>query len=139
MTRASDEHIRSRPGGASPEPRFGNITKHSLRRTGPNEPDFAAIQESNEFRSLRRRFRAFTFPAMLIVLAWYFTYAALGAYATDFMSQRVLGSINVGLLFGLGQFVTTAIVVVLYSSYVRRRIDPLVDTIRERAEGAMRR
>jgi len=139
MTRAPDGSLRSRPGGPKPEPRFGNIAQDSLRRQATSaEPDFTAIRESGDFRSLRRRFRLFMFPMTLLVLAWYFTYAVLGAYAEDFMSARVLGSINVGLLLGLAQFATTALVVLLYGSYVRRRIDPLVDRIRERAEGGPR-
>nr|WP_308011220.1 MULTISPECIES: DUF485 domain-containing protein [unclassified Saccharopolyspora] len=73
----------------------------------------------------------------LLVLAWYFTYVALGAYAEDFMSRQVYGYVNMGIVLGLLQFVTTAIVTVLYGRYVRRRIDPLVDQLREQ-EGADR-
>ncbi|MBB5068037.1 uncharacterized membrane protein (DUF485 family) [Saccharopolyspora gloriosae] len=67
----------------------------------------------------------------LLVLAWYFTYVALGAYAEDFMSRPVFGVVNMGIVLGLLQFVTTAIVTVVYGRYVRKRIDPLVDRLRE--------
>ncbi|MCX2731788.1 DUF485 domain-containing protein [Saccharopolyspora sp. NFXS83] len=67
----------------------------------------------------------------LLVLAWYFTYVALGAYAEDFMSQPVFGVVNMGIVLGLLQFVTTAIVTVAYGRYVRKRIDPLVERLRE--------
>ncbi|GAB2688476.1 hypothetical protein GCM10027271_59550 [Saccharopolyspora gloriosae] len=71
------------------------------------------------------------FPVTLLVLAWYFTYVALGAYAEDFMSRPVFGVVNMGIVLGLLQFVTTAIVTVVYGRYVRKRIDPLVDRLRE--------
>ncbi|WP_416309442.1 DUF485 domain-containing protein [Saccharopolyspora sp. NFXS83] len=132
MTRTSENRSRGRLEGQPPEPRFGNISKHSLRRpTNPNGTDFVAIQESDDFVALRRRFRWFVFPMTLLVLAWYFTYVALGAYAEDFMSQPVFGVVNMGIVLGLLQFVTTAIVTVAYGRYVRKRIDPLVERLRE--------
>ena len=33
---------------------------------------------------------------------WYLTYVLLSAYARGFMSERLLGSVTVGLVFGLG-------------------------------------
>ncbi|MFR9729481.1 DUF485 domain-containing protein [Saccharopolyspora sp. MS10] len=135
MTRTSENWSRGPLDGPPSEPKFGNISKHSLRRTADsNGIDFTAIQESSEFTSLRRRFRWFVFPVTLVVLAWYFTYAALAAFADEFMSQPVFGVVNMGLVLGLLQFVTTAIVTVAYGAYVRRRIDPLVDRLREQEE-----
>ena len=40
-------------------------------------------------------------------MAWYFLYVLLADYAHDFMAKEVFGNVNVGLLFGLGQFVST--------------------------------
>ncbi|MEU6128220.1 DUF485 domain-containing protein [Saccharopolyspora sp. NPDC047091] len=138
MPRTSENRSRDRLDGQYAEPRFGNISKHSLRRpVNSGETDFAAIQESDDFVAIRRRFRWFVFPVTLLVLAWYFTYVALGAYAEEFMSRQVYGYVNMGIVLGLLQFVTTAIVTVLYGRYVRKRIDPLVDRLREQ-EGADR-
>ncbi|WP_410669015.1 DUF485 domain-containing protein [Amycolatopsis sp. cmx-4-68] len=99
-------------------------------RTGP---DYAGIQASREFVSLRRRFRAFVFPLSFAFFAWYMTYVLLAAYAHDFMSRKVFGQVNVGILFGIGQFASTALVTWLYLRYARRRLDPRVAELRARA------
>jgi uncharacterized membrane protein (DUF485 family) len=46
----------------------------------------------------------------------------------------VWGHINVGLLLGLGQFVTTFAITMAYVSYANRRMDPLSKEIREDLE-----
>ena len=65
------------------------------------------MQNSDEFQALKRRFRRFVFPMTAFFLAWYFLYVLLADYAHDFMSTKVWGNITVGLLLGLGQFVST--------------------------------
>jgi hypothetical protein len=59
-------------------------------------------------------------------------YVLLAAYAHDFMSQPVFGQVNVGLLFGGAQFVSTGLITLLYLRFARRKLDPKVDAIRER-------
>src|SRR5690606_32437322 len=96
-------------------------------------PDFTAIEQSQEFRALRRRWKWFVFPATAFFLIWYVGYVALAAYARDFMAQRLFGEVNVGLVMGVAQFVTTVILTSLYLRFARRRIDPKVDEIRQHA------
>jgi uncharacterized membrane protein (DUF485 family) len=96
-------------------------------------PDYPAIQASREFVSLRRRFRAFVFPMSFAFFAWYMTYVLLAAYAHDFMSTKVFGQVNVGILLGIGQFASTALVTWLYLRYARRHVDPRVAELRARA------
>ena len=103
-----------------------------------DEPDFAAIAHDPEFVALKRRLLRFTLPMSALFLAWYLGYVLLAAYAEDFMSQRVTGNVTVGLVLGLSQFVTTVVIMVCYVRFARRRIDPQVDRLRERA-GAGRR
>ena len=43
-------------------------------------------------------------------LIWYLLYVLLASYAPGFMSIKVLGNINVGLIFGLLQFVSTFVI-----------------------------
>ena len=62
---------------------------------------YAEVQQSAEFQELRRRFRRFVFPMTALFLAWYFLYVLLSSFAVDFMSTKVFGNINVGLIFGL--------------------------------------
>ena len=42
-----------------------------------------------------------------LFLAWYLLYVLLADYAHDFMSTKVVGNINIGLILGLLQFVST--------------------------------
>ena len=60
--------------------------------------DYIAVEESERFRTLKRTQRSFIFPLAAFFLIWYFVYVLLGAFATDFMAQRVWGDITVGLL-----------------------------------------
>lgn len=99
----------------------------------PSSPDFDRIQHSPEFLVLRRRLRRFVFPVSLLFFAWYMTYVLLAAYAHDFMSRKVFGQINVALVLGLLQFVTTIVITVAYLRYARRRIDPQAAYVRRLA------
>jgi uncharacterized membrane protein (DUF485 family) len=89
-------------------------------------PDFVRIQRSPEFTELRSRLRRFVVPVSLLFFVWYLGYVVLAAYATDFMGHRLFGSVNVGLVLGVSQFVTTVVITLWYRGYARRRIDPVV-------------
>lgn len=95
---------------------------------------FQAIQASPEFQDLRTKLRRFIFPMTAFFLIWYFTYVMLGAFAHDFMAIKVVGDINVGLIIGLGQFVTTFLITALYVKFANREIDPRAEAIRAKAE-----
>jgi uncharacterized membrane protein (DUF485 family) len=121
---------------ALPSPGFATFEPHDhgLLVDGDGEPDFTAIQQSSEFRLLRRRIVRFVFPATVLFLGWYVTFVLLSAYADDFMSQPVIGVINVGLVFGFLQFVTTIVITLAYSRYSKRRLDPQVENVRSLVE-----
>ena len=99
------------------------------------ETDYERVQRSPEFQALKRRFRSFVFPMTGLFLAWYLLYVLLAAYAPDFMSIRVAGNITVGLLFGLGQFVSTFAITMLYARWANTHQDPIADELRQRIEG----
>jgi len=69
-----------------------------------------------------------------ISLLWYFLYVLLSTYATDFMGTKLFGNINVGLVLGLLQFVTTFGVTSAYIRYADRVLDPRSEKIREEME-----
>ena len=96
--------------------------------------EYLEAQRSPEFAELRRRFRRFAFPMTVAFLAWYLLYVLLSTYAHDFMSTPVIGDVNVGLLFGLGQFLTTFVITHVYVAHANRRTDPIADEMRERLE-----
>ncbi|RAM39276.1 DUF485 domain-containing protein [Arthrobacter globiformis] len=97
--------------------------------------DFEEVQATQQFKELRKRHRSFVFPMALAFLLWYFAYVILAAYAVDFMSTKVWGNINVGLIMGLLQFVTTFGITGWYVSYSNRRLDPIAADIRHGIEG----
>ena len=106
----------------------------SAETTTPPVVDYRAIQQSPEFQTLRRTHRNFVFPVLGACLAWYFAYVLLASYAHDFMSTPVFGSINVAMVLGLAQVVTTFAVTTWYVHFANRRLDPLASEIREEIE-----
>ena len=58
----------------------------------------------------------------------------LAAYAADFMGTKLFGNINVGLVLGFLQFVTTFAVTWAYVRYAARALDPRSERIREEME-----
>ncbi len=103
-------------------------------RVAPTGEQFLAMQASPEFQELRSRLRRFVFPMTAFFLLWYGLYVALGAFAHDFMAIRVFGNVNVGLLIGLGQFLTTFLITGLYVRFANRELDPRATAIREELE-----
>ncbi|MDA2814925.1 DUF485 domain-containing protein [Nocardiopsis sp. RSe5-2] len=102
---------------------------------GPSGDQWREVQAGPEFSELRRRLRVFVFPLTAFFLAWYLLYVLLAVYAPGFMAAPVAGNINVGIVFGLLQFVTTFVITGLYASYANRRLDPIADRLRGRIEG----
>ncbi|WP_407646884.1 DUF485 domain-containing protein [Allosaccharopolyspora coralli] len=96
---------------------------------------WAAARQSPEFELLRTRLRNFVFPVSVGFLAWYLVYVLLADYAHGFMSIKLVGNINVGLVLGLLQFVSTFAITAWYVRYADTKLDPLADEIRERVEG----
>jgi uncharacterized membrane protein (DUF485 family) len=90
-----------------------------------HDPVYDRLIETAEFEELRIRFRNFVWPATAVFLGWYVLYVLMSMWATDFMSTELFGNINVALVFGLLQFVTTFVIAWLYARYMSRRVDPI--------------
>jgi uncharacterized membrane protein (DUF485 family) len=102
----------------------------------PPDPSYRSIQASPEFSALRSTLRRFVFPMTVAFFLWYLLYVVLSAYARDFMGTKVIGdNINVALVFGLLQFVTTFLIAWLYARFADRKLDPLADKLRDEIEG----
>jgi uncharacterized membrane protein (DUF485 family) len=110
-------------------------TQHPPRETSVSGHDYLAVQASPEFQELRSRLRRFVFPMSALFLIWYTAYVMLGAFAHDFMAIKVWGNINVGLLIGLGQFVSTFVITGIYVWWANRELDPRAEAIRAELEG----
>ncbi|GGS70221.1 hypothetical protein GCM10010156_31280 [Planobispora rosea] len=68
-------------------------------------------------------------------LVWYLLYVVLSGFARDFMGIKVLGNINVALIFGVLQFVSTFGIAWAYARHAEKKLDPIADEIRHEIEG----
>jgi uncharacterized membrane protein (DUF485 family) len=110
----------------------------------PNEPGSQAtrtptayeqVQRSPEFAALRARWRRFIFTMSAVFLTWFLVYVLLAAYAKGFMNTTLGDStITVGLLFGLGQFVSTFAIATIYVRYADKHLDPEAERLRLKVE-----
>lgn len=98
------------------------------------EAAYLRVLASPEFQELRHKYRSWVIPATLAGLAFYFIYVLMSTYAVGFMSEKVIGNVNVGLIFGLLQFVATFAVTMAYVRYADRELDPRSSKIREEME-----
>jgi uncharacterized membrane protein (DUF485 family) len=104
--------------------------------SAPPDPEvYVQVQQSADFAQLRRTLRGFVFPMTVAFLLWYALYVILSAYARGFMGTKVVGHINVALIFGLLQFVTTFVIAWVYARFANRQLDPLADKIRDEVGG----
>ena len=90
-----------------------------------HDPVYDRLQATAEFQELKKRYLGFVVPATIAFLAWYLLYVVMSNWAHDFMSQKVVGHINVALVFGVLQFVTTFLIAWLYSRHMAAKVDPL--------------
>ncbi|QUH04739.1 DUF485 domain-containing protein [Saccharopolyspora erythraea] len=121
-------------GGRRPAT-FGAIEQTSVAPGPAAPPDFVDIAESPDFLELRYRLRAFVFPMSVLFLVWYLGYVVLAAYFPGFMSIRLAGVINVGLVMGIGQFASTLLITALYVRFAVRELDPRIAELRDRHLG----
>ncbi|MBR8742648.1 DUF485 domain-containing protein [Nocardiopsis sp. MG754419] len=94
-----------------------------------------AMHSDPRFLRLRRTLFIFVFPMTAAFLVWYALYVVLSGFARDFMAIEVAGGVNMALLFGLLQFLTTFGIAILYSWYARKKFDPLSYELRDELLG----
>ncbi|MDO9455567.1 DUF485 domain-containing protein [Nocardioides sp.] len=99
-----------------------------------HDPFYDELHASDDFVELRRRYRGFAVPATVLFLAWFLLYVVLSNWATGFMSHRLFGNINVALVFGLLQFLSTFLIAFVYSRYSTANLDPLATKLQDRYE-----
>lgn len=96
--------------------------------------DYLEVEKSPEFVRLKNRHHNFVLPIAAAFLVWYFAFVLTGAFAPDLMAIKVIGNVNLGILLGLGQFVTTFGITMWYVSFANRRLDPLGAELRTHLE-----
>lgn len=106
---------------SSPRPADRRAHDHAAR----HDPVYDRLAETEEFREVRRRTGMFVIPATAVFLGWYLLYVVMSNWAHDFMSEKVFGHVNVALIFGLLQFVSTFLIAWLYARHMNNNVDEL--------------
>lgn len=106
-----------------------------MQSATPTPEQFLEVSQSQQFEELRSTFRNFAFPLSFAFLAWFIFYIVTATYAHGFVSQRVYGAINVGMVLGLAQFASTALVTWLYVRFADNRLDPATAALRDAMTG----
>ncbi|MET0525645.1 MAG: DUF485 domain-containing protein [Nocardioides sp.] len=102
-----------------------------------DHPVYVELNSSPEFAELRKKFRAFVVPATIAFMAWYLLYVLMSMWAHDFMSTKVMGNVNVAVIFGLLQFVSTFLIAILYGRYMSKNADPLARELKHRYDAEL--
>lgn len=84
---------------------------------------YLEVQRSAAFQEVRSRYRRFVIPAGIGFFAWYLAYVVTATTAPGLMARPVAGAVNVAMLAGLGQFLTTFLLTWAYSRHARLRRD----------------
>ncbi len=98
--------------------------------TAQQHAAYERIHASREFQELKRRYIRFAFPMTVAFLVWYLLYVVASNWANDFMETQVIGNINIALVFGLLQFVSTFLIAWLYARHAGRSLDPISERLR---------
>ncbi|MCT9137541.1 DUF485 domain-containing protein [Streptomyces violarus] len=84
---------------------------------------YLEVQRSAAFQEVRRRYRRFVVPAFVTFFAWYVGYVVAATTAPELMARPVAGAVNVAMVAGLGQFLTTFLFTWAYARHARLRRD----------------
>ncbi|MGW1227716.1 DUF485 domain-containing protein [Streptomyces sp. NPDC002530] len=107
-------------GGAAP----GRVPGPAAPGRGPSAAEiYLEVQRSEAFREVRRRYRRFVVPATLAFLVWYLAYVVTAVTTPGLMDRQVVGAVNVAMVVGLGQFLTTFLLTGAYARHARLRRD----------------
>ncbi|MEV8526487.1 DUF485 domain-containing protein [Streptomyces sp. NPDC052000] len=84
---------------------------------------YLQVHRSAAFQEVRRRYRSFVVPAALAFFAWYLAYVITAVTAPGLMARPVAGAINVAMVAGLAQFLSTFLLTWAYARHARLRRD----------------
>ncbi|KUM77160.1 DUF485 domain-containing protein [Streptomyces curacoi] len=129
---SSDGRSRDARSARYDDPWYDAIASGWGESDGTEVPDAAApsaadvyleVQRSAAFQEVRRRYRRFVVPAVALFLSWYVAYVVTATTAPGLMARPVAGAVNVAMLAGLGQFLTTFLLTWAYARHARLRRD----------------
>ena len=101
--------------------------------------EYQRINATDDFAQLKSSYVRFVVPLTIAFMVWYLLYVFASNLAPDFMATKVAGNINIALVFGLLQFVTTFGIAIWYARFAARRMDPIADRLRDQYEKEIER
>ncbi|MFJ2830243.1 DUF485 domain-containing protein [Streptomyces sp. NPDC087263] len=110
-------------GTGAPAPAAPPAHPEQERRTGGAADVYLEVQRSAAFQEVRSRYRRFVVPGFAVFFTWYVGYLVTATTAPGFMARPVAGAVNVAMVAGLGQFVTTFLFTWAYARHARLRRD----------------
>lgn len=93
-----------------------------------------ATQASSKFQKLKKSYRGFAFPLTIAFLVWYFLYVILTAFAREWVSTPVFGNVNIALILGVLQFISTFLIAWLYERHSSHKLDAPSEEIKHAVE-----
>lgn len=84
---------------------------------------YLEVQRSAAFQEVRTRYRRFVVPAVAVFFTWYVAYVVTATTSPGLLARPVAGAVNLGMLVGLGQFLTTFLLTWAYVRHARLRRD----------------
>ncbi|MFD1658635.1 DUF485 domain-containing protein [Streptomyces caeni] len=99
---------------------------------------YLEVQRSAAFQEVRSRYRRFVIPGLAAFLTWYVAYLVTAQTAHGLMARPVAGAVNVAMLAGLGQFLTTFLFTWAYARHARLRRDRAALDLRWNTEESTR-
>jgi uncharacterized membrane protein (DUF485 family) len=97
-----------------------------------HNPIYDRLHATPEFKELKKQYTGFVVPATIAFLAWYLLYVVMSNWATGFMDTKVVGHVNVALVFGVLQFLTTFVIAWLYARHMTAKVDPIARELEAR-------
>lgn len=89
---------------------------------------YEKIEQSEEFKALKRKKYKFIFPVPILFFLYYLTFPILSAYAKPLMTTIVFGNFTFGYLFGISYYLVIWALAFIYVA-VARSYDRQVDEI----------
>jgi uncharacterized membrane protein (DUF485 family) len=91
-----------------------------------HEDPYLVVERSPKFRDLRSRYRRF--------MAWYLLLIYCAGWQRAWMAKPVFGSVTVGFVFALLQFISTFAIAIAYTRYADKNIDPEATELKAEVE-----
>lgn len=91
--------------------------------------NFEMIEQTEEFKELKRRKYRFIFPVPILFIVYYLLFIVMSAYQQDLMAKFVLGNLTFGYLFGISYYLVIWILAFVYV-FKARQYDRLVEEIK---------